>query len=78
MPHMSSNGRRRRRTWSGTSKASRVRFDRMDDEVVVGYAKVGNRKATEHLIMKYKNLVEGKAKSYFLVGADPGMSCRRG
>jgi RNA polymerase sporulation-specific sigma factor len=46
-------------------------FARMMDEDVVEHAKNGSRAATEHLMTKYRNLVEGKAKSYFLVGADP-------
>jgi RNA polymerase sporulation-specific sigma factor len=45
-------------------------FQRMQDEEVVVYAKRGSKRATEHLIAKYRSLVEGKAKSYFLVGAD--------
>jgi len=45
-------------------------FHRMQDEEVVVYAKRGSKRATEHLIAKYRSLVEGKAKSYFLVGAD--------
>lgn len=45
-------------------------FAVMSDEQVVFYAKQGSKSATRHLISKYRNLVEGKAKSYFLVGAD--------
>jgi RNA polymerase sporulation-specific sigma factor len=71
VPRKLTNVRIRRRRGSGARTANQIRFDRMNDEEVVGYAKVGNRQATEHLITKYKNLVEGKAKSYFLVGADP-------
>jgi len=45
-------------------------FQSMLDEEVVRYAKNGSRGATEHLLSKYRNIVEGKARSYFLVGAD--------
>lgn len=45
-------------------------FQGMMDEEVVAYAKLGSERATEHLLSKYRNLVEGKARSYFLVGAD--------
>jgi RNA polymerase sporulation-specific sigma factor len=46
------------------------RFHHMRDEEVVIYARSGHRPATEHLMTKYKHLVESKARSYFLVGAD--------
>lgn len=45
-------------------------FHRMVDEDIVRYAKQGSRRATEHLLMKYRSLVEGKARAYFVVGAD--------
>jgi RNA polymerase sporulation-specific sigma factor len=45
-------------------------FQSMLDEEVVRYAKSGSERATEHLLSKYRNIVEGKARSYFLVGAD--------
>jgi RNA polymerase sporulation-specific sigma factor len=45
-------------------------FQSMLDEEVVRYAKNGSERATEHLLSKYRNIVEGKARSYFLVGAD--------
>jgi RNA polymerase sporulation-specific sigma factor len=47
-----------------------VYFQCMLDEEVVRYAKGGSQGATEHLLAKYRNIVEGKARSYFLVGAD--------
>jgi RNA polymerase sporulation-specific sigma factor len=46
------------------------RFDAMRDEDVVPFARSGHRTATEHLMSKYRSLVESKARSYFLVGAD--------
>ncbi len=45
-------------------------FDVMPDEQVVFHARRGSTAATRHLLDKYRSLVEGKAKSYFLVGAD--------
>ncbi|HEX7065074.1 MAG TPA: RNA polymerase sporulation sigma factor SigH [Bacillales bacterium] len=42
----------------------------MEDERLVEYVHVGNNKALEYLIDKYKNFVKAKARSYFLVGAD--------
>ncbi|NLA05515.1 MAG: RNA polymerase sporulation sigma factor SigH [Firmicutes bacterium] len=40
------------------------------DEDIVGEAKDGNNIALEFLILKYKNFVKAKARSYFLIGAD--------
>ena len=45
-------------------------FYGLQDEDIVAYAKLGSDKATEHLLSKYRTLVVGKARSYFLVGAD--------
>ena len=45
-------------------------FHSMMDEEVVRHAKGGSVKATEHLLSKYRTIVEGKARSYFLIGAD--------
>ncbi|HEU5140675.1 MAG TPA: RNA polymerase sporulation sigma factor SigH [Bacillales bacterium] len=45
-------------------------FEKMEDERLVEYVHVGNNKALEYLIDKYKNFVKAKARSYFLVGAD--------
>jgi len=45
-------------------------FYTMLDEEIVRYAKDGSARATEHLLTKYRNIVEGKARSYFLIGAD--------
>lgn len=46
------------------------RFQLMRDEEVVLFARDGHRVATEHLMQKYRHLVESKARSYFLIGAD--------
>lgn len=45
-------------------------FQSMTDEEIALYAKRGSAGAAEHLLNKYKSLVEGKARSYFLIGAD--------
>jgi RNA polymerase sporulation-specific sigma factor len=42
----------------------------MQDEEVVNLAKLGDRSAQEFLMSRYRGLVETKAKSYFVVGAD--------
>ena len=49
---------------------ARSSFHGMHDEEVVKYAKGGSPGATEHLLTKYRTIVEGKARSYFLIGAD--------
>lgn len=51
-------------------KESEIFFKDMLDEEVVSEAKVGNVRAQEYLINKYRNFVKAKAKSYFLIGAD--------
>lgn len=45
-------------------------FKDMSDEEVVRLANDNNAMAFEFLMYKYKNFVRGKARSYFLVGAD--------
>ncbi len=50
--------------------ASVAAFHHMVDESVVALAKKGSREAAEHLLRKYRHLVEGKAQAYFLMGAD--------
>jgi RNA polymerase sporulation-specific sigma factor len=42
----------------------------MGDEELVWRAKGGYEPATERLLSKYRSLVEGKARAYFLIGAD--------
>ncbi len=42
----------------------------MQDEDIVALAKDGDDSAREFLIVKYKNFVRSKARSYFLIGAD--------
>ncbi|HAH86202.1 MAG TPA: RNA polymerase sporulation sigma factor SigH, partial [Armatimonadetes bacterium] len=45
-------------------------FPEMADADLVACARSGNRKAAEYLLKKYRGLVEGKARAYFLAGAD--------
>lgn len=42
----------------------------MEDEEIVEVAKTDDPIALEYILYKYKNFVRGKARSYFLVGAD--------
>lgn len=44
--------------------------DEYNEEEVVALARNGDSRAQEFLIKKYKNFVRGKARSYFLIGAD--------
>jgi RNA polymerase sporulation-specific sigma factor len=41
-----------------------------NDEDLVRQARTGSSQATERLLMKYRPLVESKARTYFLLGAD--------
>lgn len=45
-------------------------FHLMPDEDVISYARAGHLRATEYLLAKYRGLVEGKARTYYLVGGD--------
>ena len=45
-------------------------FKDMSDEEIVELANEKNPMAFEFLMYKYKNFVRGRARSYFLVGAD--------
>lgn len=45
-------------------------YRELTDEEIALCAKHGSMTAAEHLLGKYRGLVEGKARSYFLVGAD--------
>ncbi len=42
----------------------------MADEEVVLHARGGSLPATEHLLGKYRSLVEGKARAYYVAGAE--------
>lgn len=50
--------------------SSGSRLSELEDEQVVMRARAGSPDATEYLLKKYKNLVEGKARSYFLAGGE--------
>lgn len=47
-----------------------LRYHNLRDEELVIYSKAGHSIATEHLMTRYRHLVENKARSYFLAGAD--------
>lgn len=42
----------------------------LDDEALVELSQDGSSKAQDILIQRYKNLVKGKSRAYFLMGAD--------
>lgn len=52
------------------AKAFPAKFEDMPDETIVETAREGSDIALEYLIIKYKNFVRAKARSYFLIGAD--------
>ena len=45
-------------------------YEAMGDEDLVEIARSGSKQALDFLMVKYKNFVKAKARSYFLVGAD--------
>jgi RNA polymerase sporulation-specific sigma factor len=45
-------------------------FCLMPDEDVIPYARAGHVSATEYLLTKYRGLVEGKARTYYLAGSE--------
>ena len=45
-------------------------YSAMSDEELVELSAGGDRRATEFILSKYKNLVRNRAKAYFLAGAD--------
>ena len=42
----------------------------LEDHVLVEMVHSGDEKSLEYLINKYQNLVRGKARKYFLIGAE--------
>src|SRR5204863_9008234 len=46
------------------------RFQMLRDEELVVLSRTGSDRATEYLMSRYRNLVESKARTYFLAGAD--------
>lgn len=64
-------GRKGKSGMSETGKDPYSRFAGMTDEEIVALANAeGNVTAQEYLLHKYRNFVRGKAKSYFLIGAE--------
>jgi len=61
---MSLYGCSRRSSWAGHGLVN------LSDEEVLSLARGGNRFAEEHLLVRYRGFVEGKARSYFVSGAD--------
>lgn len=45
-------------------------YENLSDEELVELSASGDRRATEFILAKYKNLVKSRAKAYFLAGAD--------
>ena len=45
-------------------------YGAMEDEQLAVLAKAGDATASDELYHRYKNIVRGKARPYFLVGAD--------
>jgi RNA polymerase sporulation-specific sigma factor len=54
----------------GFTSIAPARFGALADEEIVNHAREGNTVAAEYLLSKYRSLVEGKARGYFLAGAD--------
>lgn len=46
------------------------RFGLLSDEEVVGLARTGSSSATQYLLVKFRGMVESKARAYYLAGAD--------
>lgn len=46
------------------------RYDRLCDQAVVGLAQMGDPRASEYLLYKYRGLVRTKTRSYFIAGAE--------
>ncbi len=51
--------------------SSGPRLNELEDEQLAARARAGCSEATEYLLRKYRGFVEGKARSYFLAGAEP-------
>jgi RNA polymerase sporulation-specific sigma factor len=47
-----------------------MKFEELEDEILVDYVHQGDTDALDYLINKYRNFVRAKARSYFLIGAD--------
>ncbi|MFZ3590871.1 RNA polymerase sporulation sigma factor SigH [Bacillus sp. DJP31] len=47
-----------------------MKFEVLEDEIIVDHVHQGDAEALDYLINKYRNFVRAKARSYFLIGAD--------
>lgn len=54
----------------GLGNIGSIWYNRLVDEEIVDQAKRGDNTAAEYLLTKYRGFVEGKARSFFLAGAD--------
>lgn len=52
------------------SGVTETNYEQLEDEAIVDLYRNGDLAAQEYLIVKYKNFVRSKARSYFLIGAD--------
>ena len=52
------------------SSVTETNYEQLEDEAIVDLYRDGDLAAQEYLIVKYKNFVRSKARSYFLIGAD--------
>ena len=46
------------------------KYESLTDEEIAGMVGEGDFEALDYLLVKYKNYVRAKARSYFLIGAD--------
>ncbi len=54
----------------GTREISEELYHGQSDEDIIHMIKAGNIQAQEYILNKYKPLVKGKSRAYFLIGAD--------
>jgi RNA polymerase sporulation-specific sigma factor len=47
-----------------------MKYEVLEDEIVIDHVHQGDTEALDYLINKYRNFVRAKARSYFLIGAD--------
>ena len=53
-----------------TTPVGKSRFDGMTDEQIASLAQGDDQEAVTCLLLKYKNFVRARARTYFLMGAD--------
>lgn len=53
------------------SKKTYAPYADMTDEEIVTLAQAGDNNAVDYILEKYKSLVKARARTYFLIGADP-------